>query len=96
MRSRTAHCAATGVVAAIALFLAREPLFGSRRQAGDGAKRIPKRKPRKKKQDQDGDSPMTDHSTTTSTSLGEQRGQRAIEAYEDAGAARPTRSPKRR
>jgi hypothetical protein len=46
---RSRPLTATGVVAAITLFLAREPLIDLAGKLVDGAKR-PKRKPRKKKQ----------------------------------------------
>jgi hypothetical protein len=48
---RSRPITATGVVAAIALFLAREPLFDLAGKLVDGTKR-PKRKSKKKKQDQ--------------------------------------------
>ena len=82
--------AATGVVAAIAMFLAREPLIdlAGKLAGGVGEKRKTRKTPqgRKPEQDKTENSSMTDqdNSTPTRRRRGSSPRQRAIEAYDGA------------
>ena len=60
-----AHYTATGVVAAIAMFLAREPLMDLAGKIVDGAKSKTKKRRKAAHQIENGDSGMTDQDTTT-------------------------------
>ena len=87
-RSRSRPLAATGVVAAITMFLAREPLIDLAGKLVDGLR--PKRSQEasrarpEEEQDADGDSPMTDRRHDRRQGSRETARQRAIEAYDSA------------
>ena len=99
---RSRPLAATGVVAAIAMFLAREPLIDLAGKlvegVGEETKARKARQGRIDRQDEHGESRMTDQDADLTQ---RQRGkthcaQRAIEAYDSPATAPPTRSARRR